>query len=91
MGRYLLLDRDADPERYMSVLDEGCKTLAKSAWTGKQIDNAESGRQIRLLTKYIQSVYTGFQVKDQGARDRYRKQTDSFPDDGRDQGEGHEA
>ena len=42
MGRGLLLDRDPDPERRMSVLDEGSKALAKSAWTGEQIDNAES-------------------------------------------------
>jgi hypothetical protein len=50
MGRCLLLDRDADPERRMAVLDKGRKSLAKPAGTGKQIDNAESGRQIRLLT-----------------------------------------
>ena len=43
MGRCLFLDRDADPERRMSVLDQGGKSLAKSAWTGEQIDNAESG------------------------------------------------
>ena len=43
MSRCLFLDRDADPERRMSILDEGGKALAKSAWTGKQIDNAESG------------------------------------------------
>lgn len=58
MGRRLLLDRDANPERRMTVLDEGGEPLAKSARAGKQINDAESGRQIRLLTDFIQPVYT---------------------------------
>ena len=51
----------------MAVLDEGRKPLAKAAWTGKQIDNAESGRQIRLLTNLIQPVYTRFKDENQDA------------------------
>ena len=47
MGRRLLLDRDADPERRMVVLDKGSEPLAKSARAGKQIDNAEGCWQIR--------------------------------------------
>ena len=65
MGRRLLLDRYADPERRMAVLDQGSKPFAKSARTGKQIDNAESGRQIRLLTNFTQPVYTRFKDKNQ--------------------------
>lgn len=49
----------------MTVLDEGSEPLSKSARTGKQIDNAESGRQIRLLTNLIQPVYTRFKDENQ--------------------------
>jgi len=58
MGRCLLLDRNADLEGAMPIVDERGKSLAPSAWTGKKIDNAESGRQIRLLTNCIRPVYT---------------------------------
>lgn len=34
--------QDPIPAR-LPVLDQGGKSLAKSAWTGEQIDNAESG------------------------------------------------
>jgi hypothetical protein len=57
-GRFLL-DRDADMERGSPVYIEGGKSLAESAWTCKQIDNAESGWQIRNLSKSDQSMYTG--------------------------------
>ena len=49
----------------MTVLYEGSEPLAKSARTGKQIDNAKSGRQIGLLTNLIQPVYTRFRDEDQ--------------------------
>ena len=91
MCRGLLLDRDADPEGRMPVLDEGGKALAKSARTGKKIDDTESGWQIRLLTKIIHRVYTRFGSEDQEARDGYCRQADPLPDDGRDQGQGHQA
>ena len=42
MSGCFLFDRNADPERRMAVLDEGSEALAKSAGTGKQIDNSES-------------------------------------------------
>lgn len=65
MGRRLFLDRDADPERRMAILNEGSEPLAKSAWAGKQINYAESGRQIRLLTDFIHPVYTRFRDENQ--------------------------
>ena len=49
----------------MTVLDKGSEPLAKSARAGKQIDYAESGRQISLLTNFIQLVYTSFRDEDQ--------------------------
>jgi hypothetical protein len=91
MGRCLLLDRDADPERRVAILDKGCKPLAKSAGAGEKIDDAESRRQIRLLTNFIQPVYTRFRDENQDACDRYRGSADPVPHDGRDQGKGHEA
>ena len=91
MGRRLLLDRNADPERRTTVLDEGSEPLAKSARAGKQIDNAESGRQIRLLTNFIQPVYTRFKDENQGGCDRYRGPTDPFPDDVGNKGKEHQA
>lgn len=71
VSRGLLLDRNADPERRVAVRDEGRKSLAKSAWTGEQINDAEVGRQNRLLTIFSQSVYTRFRNEDQDASDRY--------------------
>ena len=56
MRRCLLLDRNADPEGPVPITNERGKPLAQPAWTGKQIDNAESGRQIRLLTNCIPTV-----------------------------------
>jgi hypothetical protein len=58
----------------VTVLDKGRKSLAQSARTGKQIDDAESGWQIRLLTKSIQPVYTRFEAKGQEANGGYRRQ-----------------
>lgn len=79
MSRSFLLDRDADPERRMSILSEGRKTLAKSARTGEQVHNTESGRQIGLLTKIVQPLYTRFRDKNQGAvTDIVDKQTRSL-------------
>lgn len=69
MSRRLLLDRNADPERRMAVLDEGSEPLAKAARAGEQIDNAESGRQIRLLTNFIQPVYARFRDENQDGCD----------------------
>ena len=50
----------------MAVLDERREALAKSARPCKQIDNTEGGRQMSLLTNFIQPVYTRFQDKNQG-------------------------
>ena len=75
----------------MAVRDEGRKSLAKSTWTGEQINDAESGRQIRLLTIFSQSVYTRFRDEHQDASDRYCGSADPIPHDGRDQGKEHEA
>ena len=75
----------------MAVLDERSEPLAKSARAGEQIDNAESGRQIRLLTNFSQPVYTGFKYEDQGGCDRYRGPADPFPDDVGNQGKEHQA
>src|SRR5690606_8748677 len=78
MGRRFLLDRNADPERRMAVLDEGSEPLAKSARAGEQIDDTESGRQIRLLTNFIQLVYTRFRDENQDGCDRYCGPADPF-------------
>ncbi len=86
MGRCLLLDRKADLEGPMPVVDERGKSLAQPAWTGKKIDDAESGRQIRLLTNCIRRVYTKFMIERQEPCDGYRRPADPFPNDGRDQG-----
>ena len=67
MSRGLLLDRDTDPERCVAILDKGSEPLAKSARAGKQINNAESGRQIRFLTKFIQPDYTTIKEENQDA------------------------
>ena len=52
MGRSLLLDRNANPERCMAVFYERSEPLAKSAWSSKQIDNAERVRQSKLLISF---------------------------------------
>lgn len=48
------------------------KSFAQPAWTGKKVDNTESGRQITLLTNFAQRVYTNCSSEDQEACDRYR-------------------
>ena len=65
--------------------------IAKSARAGEQIDNAESGRQIRLLTNFIPPVYTRFRYENQDGCDRYRGSADPLPNDVGNQGKGHEA
>lgn len=44
----------------MAVIDEGREPLTKSAGASEKINNAERGRQIRLLTNFSLPVYTGF-------------------------------
>ena len=53
VSRYLLLDRNSDMERFVPPFDEGREPLAESTWTRKQIDNAESGGQVRLLMNFL--------------------------------------
>src|SRR5690606_38322848 len=91
MRRGLLLDRDADPERRVAADIEGRKAFAQPARAGKQIDNAESGWQIRGLSNSGCRLYTRSGRRGQEANGGYRRQADPLADDVRDPGQGHEA
>jgi hypothetical protein len=70
---------------------EGRKSLAQPARAGKQIDDAESGWQIRGLSISGCRLYTRSGRRGQEANGGYRRQADPLPDDVRDPGQGHEA
>ena len=53
----------------MSIIDKRSEPFAKPSRTGKQIDDAERGGQIGLLTNFGLTVYTRFEREDQGTCD----------------------
>jgi len=77
-GRRLLLDRNADLKGAISIVDESGRSLAQSAWTGKKIENCESGGQIRLQTNCICPVSTRSTIACQEPCDGYRRPADPF-------------
>jgi hypothetical protein len=67
MSGAFLLDGDADPERGMIVIAERGEALAQTARPGKQVDNAERGRQVSLPMNLRAFAYTRFVTKGQAA------------------------